>query len=89
VSVREAQTESLIRLLNAVPGADTRVLHECDPPGWRQVELGIPRGLDGAADLLASIARAGIGISHFERMNVSLADLLERIVLQQKNAADA
>jgi hypothetical protein len=44
------------------------------------VELEIPGGADRAAAVLDALTGAGVSVARFERMQLSLADMLERIV---------
>ncbi|HEY7877177.1 MAG TPA: ABC transporter ATP-binding protein [Gemmatimonadaceae bacterium] len=51
-----------------------------DDEGWFQVEMEIPGGAERAAQVLAFLTEQGLPISRFERVTLSLADLIERIV---------
>ncbi|MDQ6887074.1 MAG: ABC transporter ATP-binding protein [Gemmatimonadota bacterium] len=48
--------------------------------GWTRIELEIPGGLDRAAMVVHYLSVAGMSIARFERISLSLADLIERIV---------
>jgi len=66
--------------------ADGRMLHvtvaQADAIGWSCLRAQIPGGPDRAAALLLSLAGDGVRISRFERVQLTLADLLERIVVE-------
>lgn len=48
--------------------------------GWTLVELEIVGGADRAAAVLDALTGAGVTVARFERLQLSLADMLERIV---------
>jgi ABC-2 type transport system ATP-binding protein len=48
--------------------------------GWNCAELEIPGGPEQSALVLREISNAGVDVARFERVGVSLADLIERIV---------
>jgi ABC-2 type transport system ATP-binding protein len=56
--------------------------------GWSRVECDLRGGLDGAAEAVAYLARAGVSVARCEPLKLSLADLLERI-LARHSATDA
>jgi ABC-2 type transport system ATP-binding protein len=88
VTVRERQLDALNFALGALAESDLRVLEErADSPGWVRLEVRIPHGADAAAQLLGKLTRTGIDVAHFERVNLSLADLLERIVRKEQQHA--
>jgi ABC-2 type transport system ATP-binding protein len=60
--------------------------------GWNRVEMEIPGGPDAAARVLDALARAGVAVARCERLELSLADLLERLLArhaQSRGLADA
>ena len=57
-----------------------RVVGTLDAEGWTVVECHVPGGADAAARVLASLTAAGVPVAGFDRMELSLADLIERIV---------
>ena len=62
-------------------GAITRrTVGEVDADGWTSVACHVPGGRDAAALVLASLAGAGVTVAGFDRVELSLADLIERIV---------
>jgi ABC-2 type transport system ATP-binding protein len=48
--------------------------------GWHEFEVEVRGGEDAAAEALRRIVAAGITVARFERVPVSLADLIERII---------
>ncbi len=48
--------------------------------GWARVETEIAGGLDGTAEVLRFLACAGATVGRLERVDLSLADVIERIV---------
>jgi ABC-2 type transport system ATP-binding protein len=51
-----------------------------DADGWTSVECHVPGGADEAAQVLATLAAAAVSVAGFDRLELSLADLIERIV---------
>jgi ABC-2 type transport system ATP-binding protein len=60
-----------------------------DADGWVRVEAEIPGGLDRAAHVMAFLAFQGVAVARFERVTLSLADLIERIVAHRGGGAHA
>lgn len=56
------------------------VIGEVDVDGWTAVECHVPGGVDRAADVLASLTGAGVSVAGYDRVELSLAELIERIV---------
>jgi ABC-2 type transport system ATP-binding protein len=54
-----------------------------EPDGWTAVRLVIPGGRERAAGVLEALSGAGVRIAGFERIDLSLGDLIERIVHRQ------
>ena len=54
--------------------------------GWSRVECDLRGGLDGAAEAIAFLARAGVNVARCEPVKLSLADLLERVLARHANA---
>ena len=52
--------------------------------GWSEVQLTIPGGLERAAQALDVLTCAGMTISRFEQVGLSLADLIERTVQRRQ-----
>ncbi len=86
VTVRAAHVAAAERGLAAI-AADLRRIDERDADGWCVLELTIAGGPDGAAEVVARLARAGVDVAGLERRPLTLADLLERIV--QRKAGHA
>lgn len=53
--------------------------------GWWRVEIEITGGITAAAELLQALVHEGLSMARYERVTLSLADLIERIV--QRGAA--
>lgn len=66
-------------------------LRGVDDDGWSIVELEIPGGPDRAAQVLAFLTEQHVPVARFERVTLSLADLIQRIVERQdhEGAPDA
>ena len=52
--------------------------------GWSFVDIDIPGGDAQAATVLAAVVTAGIAVARFEKVRLSLADLLERVLAAQE-----
>jgi ABC-type multidrug transport system ATPase subunit len=52
--------------------------------GWAVVELDLPGGVDRAAEVIAFLVGAAVVVARFERVAMSLADLIERVVASSK-----
>ena len=69
---------------------ERRVVGEEEIDGWTSVECQVPGGRGAAAHVLASLVGAGVDVAGFDRVELSLADLIERIVASRTYAtADA
>lgn len=64
-----------------------RLIVSVDVDGWTVVECHVPGGVDAAARVLASLTSAGVLVAGFDRMELSLADLIERIVTTREPGA--
>jgi len=51
-----------------------------EPGGWSRVECDLRDGLEGAAEAVAFLAHAGVSVARCEPVQLSLADLLERVL---------
>ena len=69
--------------------ADARVtkLTRSEAEGWGIVEFAIPGGDDAAVDVLASLARASVGVGRFQKVQPALADVLEHVVAHSAEEA--
>jgi ABC-2 type transport system ATP-binding protein len=52
----------------------------CDEDGWTAVDAVIPGGLSRAAEAVELLAARGVPIGRFERVGMSLGDLIQRVV---------
>ena len=52
----------------------------------RVVELELPGGVESAAEVVHRLVGQGAVIARFERVGTSLAELIERVVLQSRDA---
>jgi ABC-2 type transport system ATP-binding protein len=60
--------------------ATKRGVQPAEGSEWAFVELDVPGGPEAAQRALTSLVLAGVPVSRFERVSLSLADLLDRIV---------
>jgi ABC-type multidrug transport system ATPase subunit len=63
------------------------VVRESEVPGWSEVQMAIPGGLDRAAQTLDILTCAGVSVARFEPVALSLADLIERTVERRGGAS--
>jgi ABC-2 type transport system ATP-binding protein len=56
---------------------------ESDDPAWTVLEMDVPGGLERAAQVVAFLTEQGVQIARFEYVELSLADLIERVVEQR------
>jgi hypothetical protein len=54
--------------------------------GWSRIECDLRGGLDGAAEAIAFLAKAGVSVGRCEPVKLSLADLLERVLARHVDA---
>jgi ABC-2 type transport system ATP-binding protein len=52
---------------------------------WYRVDVIVPGSYNEAARVLAALAAAGVSVARFERVELSLADLIERVVTAKGN----
>ncbi len=62
---------------------DSVTVRESDERGWSVVEMDVPGGLERAAQVVAFLTEQGAAIARFEYVELSLADLIERVVDQR------
>jgi ABC-2 type transport system ATP-binding protein len=55
-------------------------LRSIDDDGWAKVEMGIPGGHDPAAYTLQYLVQQGVVLSRFERVDLSLGELIQRVI---------
>jgi ABC-2 type transport system ATP-binding protein len=63
--------EGRARLIDVIPA---------DGGGWHCVRLAIRGGMDRSTEILGCLTASGVDIARFEQKNLSLADLIERVV---------
>ncbi|MFL5620519.1 MAG: hypothetical protein ACJ79A_19245 [Gemmatimonadaceae bacterium] len=68
------------RELEARGAIDRVAVGGVDVDGWTAVECHVPGGADEAAQVLGALAAAEVRVAGFDRLELSLADLIERIV---------
>jgi hypothetical protein len=64
---------------------DARAFGEADGE-WSRIECDLRGGLEGAAEAIAFLARAGVSVGRCEPVKLSLADLLERVLERHVHA---
>ncbi len=57
-----------------------------EEPGWTRVDMVLSDGMQSAATILSRLARAGVPVARFERVGLTLADLIERVVARAENS---
>jgi ABC-2 type transport system ATP-binding protein len=60
-----------------------------DGDGWAQVEIEVQGGRERTAAVLADLSAAGVAVGGVERVELTLAELLERIVTRADRGSDA
>jgi len=89
VRTRDAE-HRVWRELEARGAIDRLEVGGVDVDGWTSVECHVPGGPDEASQVLATLAAAGLSVAGFDRLELSLADLIERIVaVRTPGSADA
>jgi ABC-type multidrug transport system ATPase subunit len=63
-----------------VPSGTPPRVGQAEADGWTPVELSLPGDSDYAAHVLGQLAREGVSMSRFERVSLTLADLIERVL---------
>lgn len=53
-----------------------------EPDGWYRIEADLRGGLTGAAEAIAFLAQSGVSVGRCEPVKLSLADLLERLLVR-------
>jgi hypothetical protein len=51
-----------------------------EPDGWWRVDCDVPGGLEAAAEVVSRLTRANVSVARCERVKLSLAELLERVL---------
>ncbi len=70
-ALRALESRGVVRVVGGQPA---------EAEGWTEVELELPGGLTRAAEVLRSLAGAGVTVGRLERVPLSLATLIERII---------
>ncbi len=68
------------RALESSGRIERRTVGEMEGDGWTPVECQVSGGRDAAAQVLGTLVASGVAVADFERVELSLADLIERIV---------
>jgi ABC-type multidrug transport system ATPase subunit len=56
---------------------------------WREFSLIVPGGHESAAEIVRALVHGGVDVARIERIPVSVADIIERVLAQQPaRAAD-
>jgi len=79
--IRPAQQTAIDALTARGLIHDARI-SDAEQAGWSRVECDLEGGLDGAADVLAYLTSVGIQVGRCEPVKLSLADLLERVLVR-------
>ena len=58
---------------------DQRV-HEGSDEGWVRIDFDVPGGFDRAAEVVAFLAERGVAVAQFERVRLSLGELIQRVI---------
>ncbi|HEY7172912.1 MAG TPA: ABC transporter ATP-binding protein [Vicinamibacterales bacterium] len=58
------------------------VPHGLDDDGWAKIDIEIPGGLEAAARALALLTERGVVAARFERIGLSLGELIQRVTRQ-------
>lgn len=66
---------------------DRLVVQTPDENGWTWVEIDVPGGPARAADVVAFLVENAVPVARFERVSLSLADLIERVVEHRQGKA--
>ena len=77
--IRDLDPEVIGELLRRRVVADIHIEHAGDP-GWSRLEMSIGGGIDSAIGVVRHLSVAGAAVGRFEMVQMSLADLIDRIV---------
>jgi ABC-2 type transport system ATP-binding protein len=69
-----------ILMLDAEGRARVIDVTSADTGGWYSVRLAIPGGMDRSTEILGCLTASGVDVARFEQKNLSLAELIERVV---------
>jgi ABC-2 type transport system ATP-binding protein len=76
-----------ILMLDAEGRARLLDVTSADGGDWHCVRLAIPGGMDRSTEILGCLTASGVDVARFEQKNVSLAELIERVVKSSSEAA--
>jgi ABC-2 type transport system ATP-binding protein len=62
---------------------DRVVIRGVDDDGWARVEMAIPGGSEPAAGVLQLLVQQGVSVARFERIELSLGELIQRVVARK------
>ena len=79
----DAHTNAVADLLGTFNGV---TIEREEAEGWRVVTMPVDGGRDASADVIRRLVVAGADIAEFERVRLSLADLITRIVTRKGHA---
>jgi ABC-2 type transport system ATP-binding protein len=85
---RSAEQTALHQLAVTGSVADATV-RRTEPGGWSVLEMRIPGGYETSARVLETAVSAGIEVARFERVPLSLGDLIERVQKRALGGPDA
>ena len=80
--VRPPEGSDVAALAGSLGAADVRLVGS-DEDGWRDLRFTLPGGRPRAAAVLGELVKSGIDVAHFEQSALSLADLIERVVMSE------
>jgi ABC-2 type transport system ATP-binding protein len=74
--------EAVENLVNAGLGANP-MRHPTDEEGWTRIDVDVPGGLLRAAETVRFLTERGMVVARFERMRLSLGELIQRVIAQE------
>ena len=88
LEVRTIHVGAATRLI-AGSGHEHEVAADSAAVDWATLRVRIPGGPDGAAEVFSHLASAGVHVARFQRLDLTLADLIERIVQRRQGGIHA
>lgn len=70
--------EGRVRLIDVLPA---------ERDGWYCVRLAIPGGMNHSTEILGCLTASGVDVARFEQKNLSLAELIERVVASSHDSS--
>ena len=83
--IRPADQSAIDALIGRGVIRDAKAFGDAEE-GWSRIECDLRGGLDGAAEAIAFLAKAGVSVGRCEPVKLSLADLLERVLARHVDA---